>query len=96
MPDGVCLAGEADTLIENRVSILMGARRIGITDLAREAGVSYNTAYGLYRGTTRRVDFDTLEKLCRYFDCSVCDIFAYTATVEHAESDSSQGRRNGR
>lgn len=64
-------------MIENRVSTLMGTRRIGITDLARETGIAYNTAYSLYRGTGRRVDFDTLNKLCRYFGVEVCDILVY-------------------
>ena len=29
-------------------------------------------------GTATRLDFPTLEKLCRYFNCTVCDILAYT------------------
>ncbi len=74
-------------MIENRISILMGARRMGITDLAREAGVAYNTAYGLYRGTTRRIDFDTVEKLCRFFGCGVGDLLVYRPDETPAQDE---------
>ena len=76
-------------MIENRISILMGARRMGITDLAREAGVAYNTAYGLYRGATRRIDFDTLEKLCRFFGCGVGDLLVYRPDETPAQDERS-------
>jgi len=63
--------------IENRVSTLLGARREGITDLARGAGISRTTAHTLYYGTATRLDFPTLEKLCRYFGCDVGDLLHF-------------------
>ncbi len=63
--------------IENRVSTFLGARREGITDLARGAGLSRTTAHTLYYATATRVDFETLEKLCRYFGCGVGDLLVY-------------------
>ena len=63
--------------IESRVSTLLGARREGITDLARGAGISRTTAHTLYYATATRVDFETLEKLCRYFDCGIGDLLVY-------------------
>ena len=63
--------------IESRVSTLLGARREGITDLARGAGISRTTAHTLYYATATRVDFETLEKLCRYFGCGVGELLVY-------------------
>jgi putative transcriptional regulator len=46
--------------------------------LAKESGLSYSAVYYIWANKTRRVDFDTLEKLCRILkvgpgDLIVCD-----------------------
>jgi putative transcriptional regulator len=64
-------------MIVNRVSRLMGERRMGVTDLSRATGLAYATCYQLYAGTSRRVDFGTLDALCRHFECGVGDLFEY-------------------
>ena len=61
-----------------RAAALLGERRASIQDLARDAGVAYGTAFALYHDRASRYDRDTLDKLCRYFNCTVCDILAYT------------------
>lgn len=64
-------------MIFNRVSRLMGDRRIGVTDLSRLTGLSYSTCYALYADRTRRIDFGTLDALCSYFGCGVGDVLEY-------------------
>lgn len=64
-------------MIVNRVSRLLGDRRESVAEMARQAGISYPTAYRLYTGTTTRLDFDTLDKLCRHFDVTPCEILEY-------------------
>lgn len=64
-------------MIENKVSILLGARRESIMDLSRGAGLHYGTAHALYHGTTNRIEFDVLDRLCRYFGVGVGEIFVY-------------------
>jgi len=32
---------------------------------------------GKYHEKTQRVDFDTLEKLCKYFNCNTQDLIEY-------------------
>lgn len=44
------------------------AQRAGISsanELHVKAELHLETAYGIWNGTTRRVDFSTIEKLCR-------------------------------
>lgn len=45
-----------------------------VKDLAEKAGIAYNTALALKRGSMTRLDFETLEKLCVLFHCSPGDI----------------------
>ncbi|MCX6020626.1 MAG: helix-turn-helix transcriptional regulator [Chloroflexi bacterium] len=52
----------------------MGERREGVTDLARATGIAYTTAYALYKGTVNRIEFNTLDLLCRHFGVSPAEI----------------------
>ncbi|HID61214.1 MAG TPA: helix-turn-helix domain-containing protein [Anaerolineae bacterium] len=47
--------------------------------LAAEVGLSKNTLNRLAEGKTDRIDFLTLDKLCRYFQCDVGDLLTYEA-----------------
>ncbi len=55
----------------------MGERKLKIADLARDTGLNRNTVTLLYKETATRVELDTIEKLCKYFDCRVEDLFEY-------------------
>jgi len=65
------------TMIENRLSRLLGERRMSVSELQRRTGLAYTTLHGLYHGRTDRIDFDTLDKLCRALGVSVGDILEY-------------------
>jgi putative transcriptional regulator len=64
-------------MIVNRVSRLMGERSEGVTDLSRATGIAYSAAYALYKGTTQRIEFDTLDRLCRHFGVTAAEILEY-------------------
>lgn len=64
-------------MIKNHLSKLMGERKLKIADVARDLGVHRNTITLLYYERARRIDFDVLEKLCVYFNCSVNDLIEY-------------------
>ncbi len=52
----------------------MGERRVRLVEVAREVGVNRNMLAKLYYDRARRIDVSDLEKLCRYFKCSVGDL----------------------
>ena len=62
-----------------RLSTYMGEHRLSIQDVHERTGLSRNTVSNLYNDKVTRVDFDTIEKLCLLFDCSVGDLFLLTA-----------------
>lgn len=52
---------------------MMGEQKLKVMDVARD-WANRNTITLLYRETATRIDLDTLEALCRYFDCRVGDL----------------------
>ena len=64
-------------MIKCHLSTLMGERKLRIADLAREIGVHRNTITLLYYERAKRVDFEVLDKLCKFFKCSVEDLLEF-------------------
>jgi putative transcriptional regulator len=58
-------------MIRCHLSRLMGERRVRLVEVARDVGINRNMLAKLYYDRARRVDVGDLEKLCRYFKCSV-------------------------
>jgi putative transcriptional regulator len=52
-------------MIVNYVSRAMGERRLSIAEVARRSGLAYSTVHDLYHGKAKRVEFATLDKVCR-------------------------------
>src|SRR5688572_25245356 len=63
--------------IINRLSTIMGTRRITQSELQRQTGLHYTTINDLYHDRAKRLDVDTLEKLCRALGVGVGDILEY-------------------
>ena len=69
--------GNMAILIRNRLSRLMGERRLSIQDVARGAGLSYPVVSGLYHDRATRLDIATLDKLCTFFRVQPGDILEW-------------------
>lgn len=63
--------------IRSRLSVLMGEKRYNIQDVYEKTGLSRGTISNLYHDKMQRVDYETLNKLCELFKCSVGDIIEY-------------------
>lgn len=63
--------------IRSRLSILMGIKRYNIQDVFERTGLARSTIASLYHDKTQRIDYDTLDKLCKLFECNVGDIIEY-------------------
>lgn len=64
-------------MIKCHLSRLMGERKLKIADVARETGLHRNSITLLYDETASRVDLETIQLLCKLFDCRVGDLFEY-------------------
>lgn len=64
-------------VIVNRLSRLMGERRLSIQELSRQSGVSYSSVFALYHDQANRFDRPTLDRLCTALSCGVGDILEF-------------------
>lgn len=64
-------------MIKCHLSTLMGRERMNIADVIRQTGLSRNAVSALYDERAKRVDINTIEKLCELFSCTVNDLFEY-------------------
>lgn len=58
--------------------------------------ISYNAAEKLYNGTTSRIEFDTLEALCKEFNCTPNDIIAEQICNEFIPISTTQAQNSRR
>lgn len=65
-------------MIKCHLSRLMGERKLKISDVARDTGLHRNTVTLLYQETATRVDLETIEALCKYFNVQVGELFELT------------------
>lgn len=63
-----------DAKIHCKLSTLMGAKRVTIQEVHNSTGLSRNTISNLYYDRATRVDYETVSRLCDYFQCEVEDL----------------------
>jgi putative transcriptional regulator len=71
------MTAEVPSVIINRLSRLLGERRMSIQDAARGAGLSYGAVHDLYHDRTKRFDRETLDKLCSYLRVPVGELLEW-------------------
>jgi putative transcriptional regulator len=65
-------------MIKSNLAVLMGEKKIrSINKLSRETGVSAPALGRLYDGTNIRIDYSTIEALCKFFDCTIGELLVY-------------------
>jgi putative transcriptional regulator len=63
--------------IECRLSHILGAKRLKMSDVARQTGIGKTTLLRLYHDRGEGIRFDVLAKLCRFLDCQPGDLLVY-------------------
>ncbi|RJQ25126.1 XRE family transcriptional regulator [Candidatus Parcubacteria bacterium] len=63
--------------IKCNLSVLMGKHKYNIQDVHLRTGLSRATISNLYHDRMERIDYSTLSKLCRLFNCEVSDILEF-------------------
>lgn len=82
-------------MIKCNLSRMMGEKKLKISYLSRETKIHRNMLTLLYYEKAKRVEFDVLDKLCRYFECKVGDILEFKEAEEHNKELDSQTARPG-
>ncbi|MBI4530595.1 MAG: helix-turn-helix transcriptional regulator [Candidatus Latescibacteria bacterium] len=56
-------------------------------EIAEGAGLHPNIISAIYRGTVRRLDIETLDKLCAFLRCNIQDILEYAPDERNNEKN---------
>ena len=64
-------------MIKIHLSKLMGIHKETIQSVHTKTGLSRATVSNLYHEKIKRIDLDTIENLCKFFDCQVGDLLEY-------------------
>lgn len=62
-------------MIKCHLSRIMGEKKLKVADVATATGLNRSTVTALYKETATRVDLDAVEKLCRYLECDIAELF---------------------
>ena len=74
-------------MLKNHLSKLIGEKRYTIVEVSRKTGLTTSTISNLYNDKVKRLDFDTLEKLCKLFNCQPNDLFEYIPDNENTTQE---------
>ncbi|KJD42544.1 helix-turn-helix domain-containing protein [Paenibacillus terrae] len=66
-------------MIVNHLSEIMGRKRLKVADVVAGTGLAVNTVSGLYHDKVKRVDLDTMDKLCAFLEVKLGDILEHVA-----------------
>jgi putative transcriptional regulator len=58
--------------------MLMAEKRINISDLHRETGLSRTLLTLMHKDQLSRIDLESLNTLCNYFKCGVEDLLSFS------------------
>ncbi|WP_305909654.1 helix-turn-helix transcriptional regulator [Methylomarinum sp. Ch1-1] len=74
-------------MIRCHLARLMGERKMRISDVMRETGLSRTTITLLYKETALKVDLEALDKLCVLFDCEIHHILERVPAIGHTSKN---------
>lgn len=64
-------------MIKLNLPVLFAQKGIRVADADRLTDMGRSTLYRLYNNEVTRIDFDSLERLCKLLDCTPGDIILY-------------------
>lgn len=76
-------------MIDNKFSMILGAKRLKITDVAKNTGTSRTTLTNLYYDRNAAISLDTLDRLCGFLQCGIGDLFEYKKNDELLKGEES-------
>jgi putative transcriptional regulator len=64
-------------MIKNKLSELMGRKRIKMSEVADMTGLTRAAIGKIYHDQNKSISYDTVNKLCWALECEIQDIFEY-------------------
>lgn len=80
-------------MIKCNLSRMMGERKLRIAAVARATGVNRNLVTLLYYERAKRIDFESLERLCRFFGCQIGEFLELSELPRGRKAEVSKRRK---
>lgn len=64
-------------MIKNKLSEMMGKRKMNMAEVARVANLNHITVFRIYHDKNKTIELETINKLCFALNCQIQDIFEY-------------------
>lgn len=64
-------------MLKCNLSTFMGRDKLTIAEVIRRTGLTRNAVSALYEERAKRIDLNTIARLCELFECTVDDLFEY-------------------
>ncbi len=65
-------------MLRCHLSTLMGREKLTISEVMRRTGLSRNAVTVLYEERAKRIDLNTIARLCELFECTVDELLEYS------------------
>ncbi len=62
-------------MIKCHLSRILGEKKLKISQVSEATGINRGTLTRMYKETAQRVELEVIEKLCRYLEINICDLF---------------------
>jgi len=62
-------------MIKLNLPVLFAQKGMRVSDAEKKIDLARSTLYRLYNNEATRIDFDSIEKLCKLLDCTPNDLF---------------------
>ena len=62
-------------MLKCNLSAILGEQKLKVAEVARDTGINKNTLHRLYNETATRVDLEVIEKLCKFLDVRIENLF---------------------
>ncbi len=70
--------------IHSKLSTLLGEKRMNMSELARQTGISKVTIGGLYHDRVSMIKYSIISRICTVLECSIDDLLEFTPESEEA------------
>lgn len=64
-------------MLRNKLSILLAERGIKATKVSNDTGIARSTLSKINNNSSEKIDYSTINTLCRYLKITPCDFFEY-------------------
>ncbi len=82
---------EVGRVIDNRLSEILGRRRMNVSELAKGAGISRGAAHKLYHDRSESFDREVLDRVCTFLRVGVGDILVHVPDEAAKTADVERG-----